>query len=64
MLRSCERHDTPMNRPSTSSRILLLADRRTQPGAPYGPIQRYRLARLAPGSRPAAGRRLVDPKRV
>jgi hypothetical protein len=47
----------PMNRPSTSSRIFLLADRRPQPGAAYGPLQRYRLARVALGSRPALAER-------
>jgi hypothetical protein len=54
-----------MNRPSPSSRIFLLADRRPASVAGSGPVARYRLARLQPGAGAAqAGRRLGDPKRV
>lgn len=41
-----------MNIPSSSSRILLLADRRTPPVSGTVRIQRYRLARVAREVRP------------
>ncbi|MFL5859968.1 MAG: hypothetical protein ACJ780_04195 [Solirubrobacteraceae bacterium] len=52
-----------MNNPSSSSRILLLADRHTPPVSGSVRIRRYRLARLAPGVRPGdPGQRLVESK--
>jgi hypothetical protein len=43
-----------MTRPNTSSRVLLVADRRSEGDAPGDtPIRRYRLARLRFDSRPA-----------
>lgn len=53
-----------MNRPLTSSRILLLAGRRTAPHAGHGAVRRYRLVRMQPDGRPAESRSgLVDSKR-
>jgi hypothetical protein len=40
-----------MNSPSSSSRIMLLADRRTPPTSGGVRIQRYRLARVPLGAR-------------
>ncbi|MGH2894036.1 MAG: hypothetical protein ACRDPM_12335 [Solirubrobacteraceae bacterium] len=52
-----------MNTSSSSSRILLLADRRTPAVGSSVRIQRYRLARVARGVRPGeTGQRLVDRK--
>jgi hypothetical protein len=53
-----------MNSPSSSSRILLLADHRTPPARGSVRVQRYRLARVARSPRADAGRRLADTKRV
>jgi hypothetical protein len=53
-----------MNTSSSSSRILLLADRRMAPGSGGVRIQRYRLARVPRGVRPGeTSQRLVDDKR-
>ena len=53
-----------MNSPSSSPRIMLLADHRTP--APRGSVrvQRYRLARVARSPRADSSRRLADTKRV
>ncbi|MGZ4166840.1 MAG: hypothetical protein ACXVR1_09965 [Solirubrobacteraceae bacterium] len=54
-----------MNSPSSSSRIMLLADRRTPPVSGSVRIQRYRLARVPRGVRVGeTGPRLVESKRV
>lgn len=54
-----------MNTPSSSSRILLLAARRTPSVGGNVRIQRYRLARVARGVRLGeTGQRLVDHKRA
>jgi hypothetical protein len=53
-----------MNSPSSSSRILLLADHRTPPARGGVRVQRYRLARVARNPRAVAGRRLAETKRV
>jgi hypothetical protein len=56
---------TDMNSPSSSSRILLLADRRTPPVGGTVRVQRYRLARVARATRPGeTGQRLVASKRA
>lgn len=45
-----------MTRPTTASKVLLVADRRTVPASRRDtPIRRYRLARVRFDSRPAAG---------
>lgn len=54
-----------MNRPSNSSRIFLLAQRRTPSDGANGQIQRYRLARVSRSTRVLdAGRRPLGPKRI
>lgn len=54
-----------MNSPSSSSRIMLLADRRTPPVSGSVRIQRYRLARVPRGVRLGeTGPRLAESKRV
>jgi hypothetical protein len=54
-----------MNSPSSSSRIMLLADRRTPPTSGGVRIQRYRLARVPLGARAGeTSPRLVASKRV
>ncbi|HUJ35347.1 MAG TPA: hypothetical protein VLW51_09055 [Solirubrobacteraceae bacterium] len=35
-----------MTRPTTASKVLLIADRRAAPSPPAAPLRRYRLARL------------------
>jgi hypothetical protein len=52
-----------MNTPSSSSRILLLADRRVRPDGGVR-VQRYRLARVARVRLDETGPRLVDSKRA
>jgi hypothetical protein len=50
-----------MTRPLTASKVLLVADRRTVPGARRDtPIRRYRLARLRLDSRAAEGESRFD----
>jgi hypothetical protein len=45
-----------MTRPTTASKVLLVADRRTVPASRRDtPIRRYRLARVRFDSRPAEG---------
>ena len=55
-----------MTRPTTSSKVLLVGDRRGEVDTAAGtPIRRYRLARLRLDSRPAgAGARFDHLKRV
>jgi hypothetical protein len=53
-----------MNTPSSSSRILLLADRRMQPPDGGVRVQRYRLARVTRVRLDETGRRPVDSKRA
>jgi hypothetical protein len=54
-----------MNSPSSSSRILLLAGRRTPSVTGTVRVQRYRLARIARAARPdETGQRLVATKHV
>ncbi len=55
-----------MTRPTTSSKVLLVADRRSEADASSGPpARRYRLARLRFDSRPAgADARFEHLKRV
>ena len=53
-----------MNTPSSSSRILLLADRRVPPAGGSVRVQRYRLARVAHVRLDETGQRLVDSKRA
>jgi hypothetical protein len=55
-----------MTRPTASSKVLLVADRRADPGEPGAPnIRRYRLARLRFDNRPAgADARFEHLKRV
>jgi hypothetical protein len=55
-----------MTRPTPSSKVVLLGDRRTEPDTAAGiPIRRYRLARLRFDSPPAgAGARFEHLKRV
>ena len=55
---------TAMNSPSSSPRIMLLADHRTPAARGSVRVQRYRLARVARSPRADAGRRLADTKRV
>jgi hypothetical protein len=56
----------PMIRPVTSSKVLLVADRRVPSSPPEAtPVRRYRLARLRLDSRPAgSGARFEYLKRV
>jgi hypothetical protein len=50
-----------MTRPVTPSKVLLIADRRTDaPNRRPTPVRRYRLARLRFDSRPAAGEARYD----
>jgi hypothetical protein len=53
-----------MNTPSSSSRILLLADRRVPPAGSGVRVQRYRLARLTRVRPDETGQRLADSKRA